>query len=148
MWSKWTQKVKNSNEFSPRKVRKSMLTIITGTACVCHSFMVLTVVLSLDWWATLRGWWLSTPVKKESCCNDGCQPARGNICECDFSHTTHIHIHKCTLNSPNVSHRYWEQIVFAAFVFSQQTHPDDGDQWNTLCTCEASHHNILVTLTL
>lgn len=62
-------------------------------ACV----KVLTVVLSLDWWATLRGWWLSIPVKKrkESSCKDQRWPQGGDICECKSSHThiTHPSIH-------------------------------------------------------
>lgn len=119
---------------------KSMLMIIRAT--VCAHVTVLTVVLSLDWCATLRGWWLSIPVKKESCCNDQLKPARGDICEREFSHT-YTSINVKWLDSPNVDvwHHYWKQIflhhVLTADTPKLQRHP--VHMWNITTAISSKH---------
>lgn len=121
MQSKTTQKGQNSNEFLKTIQKRNIMLII-----MCVSYLiVLTVVLSLDWWATLRGWWLSIPVKKESCCNDRYKPARGDICVCESSHTTRTHIHKCTLDTQSTRNRLtplsWASSVCCICVLTEIT---------------------------
>lgn len=139
MQSKTTQKGQNSNEFLKTIQKRNIMLII-----MCVSYLiVLTVVLSLDWWATLRGWWLSIPVKKESCCNDRYKPARGDICVCESSHTTRTHIHKCTLNRQSTRNRLtplsWASSVCCICVLTADT-----SIWQrSPSTHEASYHKFL-----
>lgn len=92
-----------------------------NTECV-SLLLVLTVVLSLDWWATLRGIWLSSPAQKKPRVSHEVKQQGKDMCD-ECSHTTHIHIQRCTLKRQLENHFHIHRRVHTSGPSTTRPYP-------------------------